>query len=280
VIRIASIAVLAWALLAAVVPCALAQGVPGPAAPDVPAAAALPPAAPDAPPANRITGIETNRDMIAAEAPTEIVIKGTLLAHCGLVVDFGDGTRSGNVVSASSPFPLRLNHTYPKTAEFVVRVNGADQGSAPPCEGAVEAAIHVSPAGSKIEYITLSSECPEGWKLRGAINPDKSFMCAPVPDASAPTNLIHCLGGMRYFVKDGHVGCRHPQAAMPEQFAKAKTPKEKGKGAAAQDKAPLKSAGFGAKTRTPAPKAAGKSPGKAPAKADSKPRINSAEAPN
>lgn len=319
-IRIAFIAVLAWALLAAAVPCALAQGAPGPAAPDVPPAAAAntpaavvqdpapvtapappapappasavpatpptttaadpPPAASEAPLADRITGIETNREMIAAEAPTEIVINGTLTARCGLVVDFGDGTRSANVVSGSSPFPLRLNHTYPKSDEFVVRVKGVDDGSAPPCEGGVEAAIHVSPAGSKIEYITLTSECPEGWKLKGVINPDKSFMCAPIPDASAATNLIHCIDGMKYFVKDGHVGCRHPQAVMPEQFAKAKTPKEKGKGVVAQGKAPLKSAGFAAKTRTPAPKAAGKRPGKTPVNAKVAPRIGIAEAPN
>ena len=70
--------------------------------------------------------------------------------------------------------------------------------------------MHVSPAGSKIEYITLTSGCPEGWALKGAINADKSFRCAPIPDASAPTNLIHCIDGMKYFVKDGHVGCRHP----------------------------------------------------------------------
>ena len=185
---------------------------------------------PEAPPANRITGIETNREMIAAETPTEIAISGTLVARCGLVVDYGDGTRSGNVVSESSPFPLRLNHTYPKSEDVIVRVTGADQGSAPPCEGAVEAAVHVSPAGSKIEYITLTTGCPEGWQLKGAVNADKSFRCAPIPDASAPTNLIHCLHEMKYFVKDGHVGCRRPNAAAPETLAKSKTPMVKGKG--------------------------------------------------
>ncbi|MBK7470897.1 MAG: hypothetical protein IPI73_10050 [Betaproteobacteria bacterium] len=199
--------------------------------------------------------------MIAAEAPTEIVINGTAGAHCGLMIDFGDGARSGNVVSPSSPFPLRLSHTYPKAADVVVRVTGADEGTAPPCDGAIEAAVHVSPAGSKIEYITLTSGCPEGWALKGAINADKSFRCAPIPDASAPTNLIHCIDGMKYFVKDGHVGCRHPLPAAPEQFAKAKTPPVKGK--MAKGGGPHPAGGSTAKAKAPA---AAKPPAKAAAK--------------
>jgi hypothetical protein len=287
-------AVLALALVVAVAPSVVAQSAPAPTPPDAspanvssapttipqdtpPATASdsPPPIVPEVPPANRITGIQTNRDMIAAEAPTEIVINGTLVAHCGLVVDFGDGTRSGNVVSESSPFPLRLAHTYPKTNDVIVRVTGADEGSAPPCEGAVEAAVHVSPAGSKIEYITLSTGCPEGWLLKGTINADKSFLCAPVPDASAPTNLIHCIDGMKYFAQDGHVGCRHPPAAAPEQFAKAKTPMAKAK-------APVKMGKSTAKAKTPAmPKAQGnKAPAKTPVKPKAQPQIKSSEAPN
>lgn len=227
---------------------------------------------PEAPPANRITGIETNREMIAAEAPTAIVINGTLAASCELVVDFGDGTRSGNVVSAASPFPLRLTHTYPKTDDVVVRVAGAGEPSAPPCEGAVEAAVHVSPAGSKIEYITLSTDCPEGWLLKGTVNADKSFMCAPILGASAPTNLIHCIDGMKYFAGDGHIGCRHPPAAAPEQFAKAKTPMAKAK-AKTEKSMP--------KAKTPAmPNAHGKASPKTPAKPKVQPQIKNAEAQN
>lgn len=298
--RFANMAVLALALMAAVAPSAGAQSAPAtspqddppakvsdaPARvpPDTPPAAAPaspPPVVPEAPPANRITGIETNREMIAAEAPTEIVISGTLVARCGLVVDFGDGTRSGNVVSESSPFPLRLAHTYPKTADVVVRVTGANEGSAPPCEGAVEAAVHVSPAGSKIEYITLTTGCPEGWLLKGAVNADKSFLCAPIPDASALTNLIHCIDGMRYFAKDGHVGCRHPQAPAPEKFAKAKTPMMKGKMPMAKGKGPLLAGESMAQARTPLnPKAQAKAPAKAPANPKTQPQVKSAEAPN
>ncbi len=287
-------AVLALALLAVVAPSVVAQSAPAPTPPDaspakvsnVPAAVPLdtplatapespPPVAPEAPPSNRITGIQTNRDMIAAEAPTEIVIGGTLVAHCGLVVDFGDGTKSGNVVSASSPFPLRLAHIYPKTNDVIVRVTGADEGSAPPCEGTVEAAVHISPAGSKIEYIMLTTGCPEGWLLKGAVNADKSFLCAPIPDASAPTNLIHCIDGMKYFARDGHVGCRHPPAAAPEQFAKAKTPMAKAK-------APVKMGKSLAKAKTPAmPKAHGnKAPAKTLVKPKAEPRFRSSEAPN
>jgi hypothetical protein len=287
--------VLVLALLAAVAPLAVAQSAPttiplldAPPAGVLNAPVAIPqnnppaaaPSAPlpvvaEAPPANQITGIETNRDMIAAEAPTDIAVSGTLIAHCGLVVDFGDGTRSGNVVSESSPFPLRLTHTYPKTDDVIVRVTGADAGSAPPCEGAVEAAVHVSPAGSKVEYITLSTGCPEGWLLKGAVSVDQSFMCAPIPDASAPTNLIHCIDGMKYFAKGGHVGCRHPQAAAAETFAKAKTPL--GKGKMAKGKRPHPGAESVAKAKMPpAPKA----PARAPAKSKTQPVIKSPEAPN
>ncbi|MEP7083290.1 MAG: hypothetical protein ABI854_01035 [Betaproteobacteria bacterium] len=210
---------------------------PDPGAPVVPppSPAAGPDVAPPAPPppSNRITGIETNREMIAAEAPTEIVINGTAAANCALVIDFGDGTRAVDVVSDTSPFPRRISHTYPKTAEVTVRVIGTTQGAILPCEGTLEAAVHVSPAGSKIEYITLTTGCPEGWLLKGAINPDKSFMCAPIPDASAPTNLIHCIDGMKYFARDGHVGCRFPQAALAEVVEPPKATKGKrGKGKA------------------------------------------------
>jgi hypothetical protein len=279
-IRMATLTVLVPALLALAATRALAQGAPAGVAQDGERAAlpaSVSPAAPEGPPANRITGIETNREMIAAEAPTDIVISGSGVAHCGLVIDFGDGTRSGNVVSESSPFPLRLAHTYPKTADVVVRVTGADEGSAPPCDGAVEAAVHVSPAGSKIEYITLSTGCPEGWLLKGEVNPDRSFRCAPIPDAGAPTNLIHCLDGMKYFAQDGHVGCRHPQLAAlaPEKFAKARTPMAKGR-------APVKAGEPMSGARTPAlhKAAQGKVPARMPAKPKVEPQFRSAEAPN
>jgi hypothetical protein len=274
--RIAEMAVLGLALAAAGVPCALAQNTPL-----TYAQAAQPSASPQASPANRITGIETNRDMIAAESPTEIVINGTVIVNCGLVVDFGDGTKSNNVASASSPFPLRLTHTYPKIDDVVVRVTGAGEGAAPPCAGMVEAAVHVSPAGSKIEYITLSSGCPEGWLLKGTVNADKSFRCAPIPDASAPTNLIHCIDGMKYFARDGHVGCAHPAGAAPEKFAKAKTPPVKGKLAMANDKSPNKGGPSMAKTKTPpVSDTQDKDSPKPPVKPKAKPAIKSAEAPN
>ena len=109
-------------------PATIPQRTPPPPAPAV--------KPPDTPPANRITGIRTNREMVAAEEPTEIVIRGSAVARCGLAVDFGDGTRSANLISESSPFPLRLAHIYPKTEDVIVRVTGTVEGSAPPCEGA------------------------------------------------------------------------------------------------------------------------------------------------
>ena len=190
---------------------------------------------PDAPVAHRITGIETNREMIAAEAPTEIVINGSPGSNCGLMVDYGDGTSSTHVVSATSPFPLRIKHTYLKTADHSVRALGIAQGSAVACAGAVDAALHVSPAGSKIEYVTLSiNACPEGWSLVGNVSADKSFRCTPIPDASAPTNLIHCTEGMKYFARSGFIGCSHP--AMAHLAAATPTP-EAGKAKATAQKA-------------------------------------------
>ena len=189
--------------------------------------AAAPPTAPPTPIA-RITGIDTNRQMIAAEESTDIVISGSAGTTCALAIDYGDGTRGSNTITDATTFPLKLAHTYPKTADHVVRVTGAVTGATPACEGTAEVSVHVSPAGSKIEYITLSTTCPEGWKLAGSVNADKSFSCTPIPDSSAQTNLIHCTDGMRYFAQGGRVGCRHPgPPPEPEKFAKAKTPKGK-----------------------------------------------------
>jgi hypothetical protein len=185
--------------------------------------AASPPAG-DASPENRLTGIDTDRMMIAAEAPTDIAINGTPGSRCAFTVEFGDGTRSSHVVSESTPFPLKIAHTYPKMADVKVRVKGAAAQPLPPCSGELEAAVHVSPAGSKIETITLATNaCPEGWSLVGQVNADKSFKCTPVPDASAPTNLIHCTEGMKYFARGGNVGCAHPAAAV-ESLAQAMPP--------------------------------------------------------
>ena len=196
-----------------------------PALPPAPAATSPAPAEPlvDPRPTNRLTGIETDRNMIAAEAPTQIVVNGTPGSSCAIAVDFGDGTRSTHIVSESTPFPLSLAHTYPKMADLMVRVSGFTGVAAPPCEGIVEASVHISPAGSKIEYITLAiNACPEGWSLVGQVNADKSFKCTPIPDASAPTNLIHCTEGMKYFARGGNVGCAHPAVAV-ESVAQAAT---------------------------------------------------------
>lgn len=202
---------------------------PAGSSPASPSETTPPPQEPPA--AGRITGIQTNREMIAAEAPTDIVINGNPGIHCGLTVDFGDGASAAVQVSETSPFPIRVAHTYAKTGDPTVRVSGVQTAGTIPCLGAVDAAVHVSPAGSKIEYITLSTGCPEGWQLRGEIRADKSFSCAPVADASAPTNLIHCVDGMKYFAKGGNIGCMHPAAGIPEEPAQVATAKgARGKG--------------------------------------------------
>ena len=206
----------------------------------------------------RLTGIETNREMIAAEAETIVVVNGEKGVHCGIAVDFGDGANTTVAVSDATPFPLKLAHTYPKTGDVTIRVKGADVGTAPACLGALDATAHISPAGSKIEYITLSTSCPEGWKLKGSIAADKSFACTPVPDASAPTNLIHCIDGMKYFAKNGMIGCAHPVMVAAVHPAHPATPAGKGKAPA------HKSSGVAA-TGARAPDIAGKKPSAAPA---------------
>jgi hypothetical protein len=203
-------------------PAPAAQPAPAPA--DAAATAPAAPAATAAPPENRLTGIETDRLMIAAEAPTDIAINGTPGSKCAFAVEFGDGTRSSHVVSEATPLPLKIPHTYPKMADVKVRVKGAAGQALPPCAGELEAAVHISPAGSKIETIALATNaCPEGWSLVGQVSADKSFKCTPVPDASAPTNLIHCTDGMKYFARGGNVGCAHPVAAV-EMIAQEKPP--------------------------------------------------------
>jgi hypothetical protein len=179
---------------------------------------------------NRLTGLETNRTMIAAEEPTTIVVNGSGVANCGIAIEFGDGTRSSHIVSDASPFPVRTPHTYAKMGDFSLRVSGAANGATPPCDGVLDARIHVSPAGSKVEMITLSvNSCPIGWSLVGEVNSDKSFRCTPVQDASAPTNLIHCTEGMKYFAKGGYIGCMHPAAAIAEAEPPAAKPAMKGR---------------------------------------------------
>jgi len=206
---------------------------PSPASAPAPTSAPTP--APGAPPAgdaatNRVTGIETNRVMIAAEAPTDIVVNGSAVASCGVAIDFGDGSRTAHVVSETAPFPVRTAHTYAKMGDFTVRVSGAASGATPACEGVLDARIHVSPAGSKVEMITLTvNSCPEGWKPVGEANTDKSFRCTPVPDASAPTNLIHCTEGMKYFAKGGYIGCMQPGAVFAEAAASPAKAAAKGK---------------------------------------------------
>lgn len=219
---------------------AAAETAPGtaaiPAAPSVPAPTATPGPAPDtaspgapapATPAT-IGGLDINRQMIAAEDSTDIVINGSAGLPCGLRIEFGDGTAPATSrVGDASPFPLSIKHVFPKLGDYTVRVRGAADGGLPACEGQADVAVHVSPAGSKIEYITLSTSCPEGWKMAGAVNADASFSCSPIPDMNAPTNLIHCVDGMKYFAQGGRIGCRHPAAAPEETFAKAATPKGK-----------------------------------------------------
>ena len=204
---------------------------PASAAPDTPQASPSPPASATPAPAPSttaaaITGLDTNRQMIAAEDSTDIVVNGSAGLSCGLRIEFGDGTAATVArVGDTSSFPLKITHVFPKLGDYTVRVRGAADGTLPACYGQADAAVHVSPAGSKIEYITLSTSCPEGWKMVGAVNADASFSCTPIPDMNAPTNLIHCIDGMKYFAQGGRIGCRHPNAAPEEKFAKAATPK-------------------------------------------------------
>jgi hypothetical protein len=106
--------------------------------------------------------------------------------------------------------------------------------------------------------VTLSiNSCPEGWSLVGQVAPDKSFKCTPIPDQSAPTNLIHCTDGMKYFARGGNVGCAHPVAMAPPALAASPpaTPKRGSKGPM-----PVKAAAATAAKPKPSAPTAGKPP--------------------
>lgn len=168
--------------------------------------------------AQTIDRIEVTPHPATAGKPVRITVtnKGDdTTSPCGIQVDFGDGSKDEpqKVGDKWPPFPRHWEHNYTRPGKYTLVVEGARAGNIFGCVGRARYDLEVQPAPAKetggAGKAAKAPLCPEGWTLKGKVQKDGSFTCAPakgVQDPKMPENLA-CPPGTEYFRKGKTLGC-------------------------------------------------------------------------
>lgn len=165
-----------------------------------------------------ITMIQPSASTVALEGGKAVVrfnVSGTAASqdHCGYFVDYGDGAAGDSRVidRENGQFSRPHERTFSRPGTYTVRASGKRVKTTLGCDGTASATITVlaAPAPSRAERRAdrraAVYACPEGWMLNErSVNRDTgAYNCVPKPVAK-----IECAEGLRYFERDGIIGCR------------------------------------------------------------------------
>jgi hypothetical protein len=130
--------------------------------------------------------------------------------HCGYLVEYGDGAAGDSRVieRENGQFSRAHERTFTKPGTYTIKAGGRAVKTTAPCAGAASTQLTVV-AGNYGAQPTRASQtkpvCPEGWALNEkSVNyRNGAFNCT----AKAQVPLA-CPEGLRYFERDGVIGCR------------------------------------------------------------------------
>ncbi len=170
-----------------------------------------------------ITGVSPSAASVALEGGRALVrfnVGGSASPQdrCGYFVDYGDGQAGDSRVieRENGQFVRTHERTFTAPGTYTVRASGRSVKTTGGCNGAASATVTVVAAAAASRdqrreerraerRAAQAPTCPEGWMLneKSVNRATGAFSCSAKP----PQELV-CPEGLRYFERDGVIGCR------------------------------------------------------------------------
>lgn len=129
--------------------------------------------------------------------------------YCGYFVDYGDGAAgdSRTVENENGAFSRPHERIFTRPGTYSVRASGKNHKTTGPCNGSasVNVTVLAEAAPGRSGRRAAAPVCPEGWALNEkSVNwRTGAFSCTAKPAAE-----LICGDGLRYYERDGLIGCR------------------------------------------------------------------------
>ena len=144
-------------------------------------------------------------------AVVRFAVSGTAASgdRCGYFVEYGDGAAGDSRIldNENGGFSRPHERVFTRPGTYTVRASGKNVKTTGGCNGAASTTVTVvaAAAPSRAERRAAAPACPEGWMLNeNSVNwRTGAFSCSP-----KPAGQLVCGDGLRYFERDGLIGCR------------------------------------------------------------------------
>jgi hypothetical protein len=133
---------------------------------------------------------------------------------CGIWVNYGDNENPDTRIIGRSEgnFPREFSHSFNRAGQFTVTAKGERVKQTFGCDGQALTTVTVVAAPvaeaprERERWRDREAACPDGWQVReGTFKRDTgAFTCV----AMYPQERMDCGRGLRYFERDGQIGCR------------------------------------------------------------------------
>jgi hypothetical protein len=145
-----------------------------------------------------VDGKATVRFMVAGQGNEE--------SDCGIWVTYGDNDSPDTRVIGrrEGMFPREFVHTFAAPGQYTVTAKGQRVKQTFACNGEALTTINVVDRGGARRR--AGAECPAGWRVTEGsfMRETGAFTCTP----AYPEARLDCGPGLRYFERDGLIGCR------------------------------------------------------------------------
>lgn len=164
---------------------------------------------------SRIEPSAANVTLQGGQAVVRFAVSGRAASNdrCGYFVEYGDGMAGDSRIldNENGGFTRQHERIFNKPGTYTVRASGKNVKTTAGCNGAASTAVTVVAAPApgraerRAERMAAAFACPEGWMLneKSVNRSTGAFSCTP-----KPAGQLVCAEGLRYFERDGIIGCR------------------------------------------------------------------------
>jgi hypothetical protein len=157
----------------------------------------------------------TNVTLDGGKAVVRFTVSGTAASQdrCGYFIEYGDGGSPDSRIleKENGRFTRSHEHIFSNPGTYTIKATGRHVKTTPGCNGATSTTITVvasraqGRAERRADRRAATFACPEGWLLneKSVNRSTGAYSCAPKPAVQ-----LVCAEGLRYFERDGIVGCR------------------------------------------------------------------------
>lgn len=156
-----------------------------------------------------------NVTLDGGKAVVRFNVSGTAASqdHCGYFVEYGDGLAGDSRIidRENGRFARPHERIFVNPGTYTVRASGKNVKTTSGCNGSATTTVTVVAAATpsrterRAERQAAAFACPEGWMLneKSVNRSTGAYSCAPKPAVQ-----LVCAEGLRYFERDGIIGCR------------------------------------------------------------------------